>query len=141
MLPAKLILYPMAVMVLLTFVVMAILPFVRFMAVKAGKSKPKDYLYGDSSSEKSLAKLVGRNYTNLFEAPTLFYVLCLLIFETGLLDQITLRLAWAFVGFRLAHSLVHIIFNRLLMRMTIFIISVLVLMGMWAYYLWLIIGH
>jgi len=42
------------------------------------------------------------------------------------------RLAWVYVGLRVAHSLVHVSSNKLMVRFTLFIASSLVLLGLTA---------
>lgn len=56
------------------------------------------------------------NLKNLFELPVLFYALSLLLFVTQRVDATYVTAAWVFVGFRVAHSLVHCTFNRVMVR-------------------------
>jgi hypothetical protein len=56
------------------------------------------------------------NLKNLFELPVLFYALSLLLFVTQRVDATYLTAAWVFVAFRVAHSLVHCTFNRVMVR-------------------------
>ena len=56
------------------------------------------------------------NLKNLFELPVLFYALALLLFVTNRVDAAYVVAAWVFVAFRVAHSLVHCTFNRVLVR-------------------------
>jgi hypothetical protein len=68
---------------------------------------------------------------NLLEIPILFYVLCLMMFMSDRVTPLQLNLAWVYVGLRAAHSLVHLTFNHVLMRLSIFALSNFVLMAMW----------
>jgi hypothetical protein len=59
---------------------------------------------------------------------------------TQTVTALELGLAWAYVGLRLAHSLVHLTLNHIFTRLTIFAISNVVLGTMWTvfflYLLW-----
>ena len=57
------------------------------------------------------------NLKNLFELPVLFYALALLLVRhESRRRRRTSSAAWAFVVFRVAHSLVHCTFNRVMVR-------------------------
>ena len=56
------------------------------------------------------------NLRNLFELPVLFYALALLLYVTNRVDATYVVVAWAFVAFRFAHSIVHCTFNRVMVR-------------------------
>lgn len=56
------------------------------------------------------------NLKNLFELPVLFYALVLLLFVTNRVDGTYVAAAWGFVVFRIAHSVVHCTFNRVMVR-------------------------
>ena len=71
----------------------------------------------------SSARRVVDNYNNLFEAPTVFYAVALAIIVGGLADPIDAACAWAFLGFRVLHSLVQATINRVALRMTFFILA------------------
>jgi hypothetical protein len=51
------------------------------------------------------------NHNHLLEQPTLFYAICLTLALTGFGAGINLWLAWAYVGFRVAHSLIQATVN------------------------------
>lgn len=63
------------------------------------------------------------NLKNLFELPTLFYALCLMLFALGRVDPPGLFAAWWFVFFRYCHSLVHCTFNHILLRFSLYALS------------------
>ncbi len=70
------------------------------------------------------------NYNHLMEQPTIFYALA---FALALLEQgggINLTLAWAYVGLRVAHSLVQAIWNKIEVRFGVFFLSSLMLLGL-----------
>jgi hypothetical protein len=67
------------------------------------------------------------NLKNLFETPTIFYVLALYLHVTQSVDGVYLAAAWVFVAFRVLHSLVHCTFNLILLRFSLYAISTLAL--------------
>lgn len=67
------------------------------------------------------------NLKNLFELPVLFYALALVLFLTNRVDATYLVAAWAFVIFRIAHSIVHCTFNRVMVRFSCYLAASLAL--------------
>ena len=70
------------------------------------------------------------NYSHLMEQPTIFYAIALTLALMGQGDGLNLTLAWIYVGLRVAHSLVQAIFNRVLIRFLLFLLSSLALVGL-----------
>lgn len=75
----------------------------------------------------SSARRVADNYNHLFEAPTLFYAVALAILLAGIADPVFAACAWAFLIFRLLHSLVQATINRVALRAPLYGLSWLVL--------------
>ncbi|HEV7228116.1 MAPEG family protein [Brevundimonas sp.] len=67
------------------------------------------------------------NYNHLMEQPTLFYATALALAVAGSGGGLNLQLAWAYVGLRIAHSLVQALINVILLRWALFMASSLVL--------------
>ena len=67
------------------------------------------------------------NLKNLFEIPTLFYALTLYLFVTQHVDEVYVTAAWAFVAFRVLHSLMHCTANIIIVRFWLYAISTLAL--------------
>lgn len=67
------------------------------------------------------------NFRNLFELPVLFYALCLYLFVTGSVDEIFVGSAWAYVGLRTLHSLIHCTANIVKLRFIAYMLSSIVL--------------
>ena len=61
------------------------------------------------------------NFKNLFEIPVLFYALILYLFITNQVDALYVNAAWAFVAFRVLHSIVHCTFNLILLRFYLYL--------------------
>jgi hypothetical protein len=80
------------------------------------------------------------NFRNLFEVPVLFYVLCVALALNGGSTPGFVRAAWAYVGLRALHSLIHVTYNRVVHRFLAYVASTLLLFGMWAAFLARILG-
>jgi hypothetical protein len=70
------------------------------------------------------------NYNHLHEAPTLFYAVAIVLAIIGAGDGFNTQLAWAYVGLRVAHSIVQATNNRVIVRFALFALSSLVLMAL-----------
>lgn len=128
----KEILYPAVALAGLTFVVLAIIPYVRFKAGFARRVKVKDFRYGESANVPGDVSLPNRNFMNLLEMPVLFYVVCLAFYVTATADAAALWLAWAYVALRAAHSLVHLTYNNVYHRLAVYAASAVVLFVLWV---------
>jgi hypothetical protein len=124
---------PMGALAALTFLVLTIVPFVRFRAAFAGKVVSDDFRLGESARVPPDVMIPNRNYMNLIQVPVLFYVACLICFAANKVDRTILVLAWTYVALRAAHSAVHLTYNNVFHRLTIFAASSLLLLGMWIY--------
>jgi hypothetical protein len=67
------------------------------------------------------------NLRNLLEMPVLFYFLCLTPFMTG---------AWIYVPLRIAHSAVHLTYNRVIHRFEYYVASCVALFSLWGLLVW-----
>ena len=74
------------------------------------------------------ASWVADNYNHLHEAPTIFYAVCLVLAMIGQGDNLNATIAWAYVVLRVAHSLVQILSNRVVVRFALFVLSTLALL-------------
>jgi hypothetical protein len=68
------------------------------------------------------------NYNHLHEAPTLFYAVAIVLAIIGQGDGFNTTLAWAYVGLRIAHSIVQATVNRVALRFALFALSSIALM-------------
>jgi hypothetical protein len=67
------------------------------------------------------------NLKNLFELPVIFYALCALLAAIQNADANFVTLAWAYVGLRAAHSIIHCTFNLVLVRFIPYLLSSIIL--------------
>jgi len=70
------------------------------------------------------------NYNHLHEQPTLFYAVALLLALVGHGDGQIAFLAWIYVGLRVAHSLVQVTANKVIVRFVLFALSSVVLIAL-----------
>lgn len=76
------------------------------------------------------ASWVADNYNHLHEAPTVFYAICLVLAMIGQGDNLNATIAWAYVGLRVAHSLLQVLSNRVVIRFGLFALSSLALIAL-----------
>jgi hypothetical protein len=126
------ILFPMVALVALTFAVLLLIPVRRFRAGLAGEVVYDDFKYGESARVPPEVGIPNRNMMNLLELPLLFYVACLTYFVTGRVNGTALALAWAYVGLRIAHSAIHLSYNRVRHRLIVFAASNVALIMLWT---------
>lgn len=73
---------------------------------------------------------IALNYNHLFEQPTLFYAVALIIGMLGNVDAMHVNCAWLFVGLRIVHSCVQATVDIVMLRFSIFAASWVVLATM-----------
>jgi hypothetical protein len=74
------------------------------------------------------ASWVADNYNHLHEAPTVFYAVSLVLAIIGQGDNVNATIAWVYVALRVAHSLLQILSNRVIVRFALFALSTVALM-------------
>jgi hypothetical protein len=127
------VIYPMFAMVLLTFVVLTKLFRSRVRAVREGKVSAAYFrIYQGEVEPESTAK-PSRHFANPFEAPVLFYVVCLAAMITHFTGVAMQVLAWTYVGARIMHAYVHLGGNRIRKRIRAYFFSWIILLAMWIY--------
>ncbi len=129
------ILAPAAVLVVWTLIILAWMALTRFPAMaKAGIDLSQNIGGRGQDIEPNIPDRVNwksHNYTHLMEQPTIFYAAVFIIALTGTGDVwLNVWLAWAYVGLRIAHSLVQVLWNRVVVRFALFLLSTLALLGL-----------
>ncbi len=123
---------PVAALALWTLLVLGLVPIRRFTAASQKKVTAEDFRFGESANVPGDVAIANRAWMNLLEAPLLFYVACLIFFVTARVDQPAVILAWAYVALRIAHTLVHVTYNKVFHRLTAFALSNIVLVTIWV---------
>ena len=127
----NLIFAPMGVMALLTFTMLGLIPVRRFRAAAAGHVTADDFKFGESNRVPGDVSIPNRNFMNLLELPMLFYVAGLMFYVTGKADAPVLAVAWTYVALRAIHSLIHITYNNVFHRLTVYALGNFVLGALW----------
>jgi hypothetical protein len=129
------ILAPAAVLILWSLIMLLWVTVTRFPALAEARPKLRE-VRGVSrycDVEHLLPARVNwksHNYTHLMEQPTLFYAVVAVLALAGEGSGINLSLAWAYVGLRVVHSLWQALVNRLPVRIALFTLSTLCLLGL-----------
>jgi hypothetical protein len=126
------ILYPLFALAAWTFLVLMLIPFVRVRSVRRREIRPNDFKYGESPAVPPEVSIPNRNYMNLLELPMLFYVVCLVLYVTAGGSSLPVAMAWAYVGLRIVHSLIHLSYNRVIHRLSVFALSNAALASLWV---------
>jgi len=127
-----LIFYPLLAMIGITAAVWLRLYFERVGEMRARRIRPQDIATKQQSIEILHKVNASDNFSNLFEVPVLFYVLCILAFSTQMVTPFLLGGAWAFVALRGLHSLIHCTYNHVMQRFAAYLLSTLILFTMWG---------
>ena len=125
--------YPMFAMVLLTFVLLVALFRSRVKSVRKGEISVYFYKTYQGDVEPDATLKLTQHIANIFEAPTLFYVVCVVAMVLGEQALAFQFLAWAYVLLRVIHAYIHTGSNKLKRRMIAYFSSWIVLLIMWAY--------
>jgi hypothetical protein len=73
------------------------------------------------------AQWPAHNYNHLMEQPTLFYAIALALALLDAGNGMNAWIAWAYVGLRIAHSIVQATFNKISVRFPLFVLSTVAL--------------
>ena len=123
------ILLPAAVLICWTLLMLVWLAVTRVPTMSRLKMHPQKYPRTQDLGAALPAKVQWKadNYNHLMEQPTLFYATVFLLVVIGEGSQLNVILAWAYVGLRIAHSLVQVTINKVMVRFTFFILSSIIL--------------
>lgn len=121
--------WPVLAQIFLTLAMFIILAVRKAKAVKAGNVDRQQAALDNSAWPQDVVQ-VSNNIANQFQAPVLFYVLCLVIYSIHAVGTVAIVLAWLFALSRYAHAYVHIGSNYVPMRLRMFLIGCLALIAM-----------
>ena len=76
------------------------------------------------------AQWKAHNYAHLMEQPTIFYAIVFALVLMGMDQPINVWLAWGYVAFRVAHSIVQATVNIVKYRFAMFALSTFCLLGL-----------
>jgi hypothetical protein len=122
---------PLFAMVALTFMVWVRLYVDRISELRNRRISAQDISTARQMSERLRNTNAADNFKNLFEMPVLFYVFCLTIFVTQSVTAVFVGCAWLYVLLRIAHSVIHCTYNKVLHRFSVYAASSLLLFMLW----------
>jgi hypothetical protein len=124
------VLFPVFVLVGLTFVLMFWMASLRVGALQRGEVRMGDIALRQPAWPER-ATQVANAYHNQLELPLLFYVLVILAMFTRKADTFFVVMSWMFVTARLAHAAIHVSGNDVRRRFYAFAVSAVLLLIMW----------
>ena len=113
-------------LIMLVWLYVRRIPAMRKAGIDPAKIKGSES-YASLPPMEPKAVWVADNYNHLHEQPTIFYALCVYSHLVGVMDEINVALAWAYVAVRIVHSLIQSITNFVPLRFVVFNIGSLVL--------------
>ena len=123
---------PCAAMVFVTALIWIKLYADRLSEMRAKRINPQSLATLRAAAGRLENTQAADNFRNLFEVPVLFYVLCIALAITGGSTPGFVTAAWAYVGLRALHSLIHVTYNRVIHRFLVYVTSTVLMFGMWA---------
>lgn len=123
--------YPLFGMFVLSAAILIVMFRARVRAVKSGQIKAGYFKTYESLNLPEDVIKTARHFSNLFETPVLFYVICILGMISSVDSSLFVTLAWSYVVARAVHAYVHIGRNKLQIRMSVYTLSWLIMAAMW----------
>jgi hypothetical protein len=128
------ILAPLFVLVLLTFVLGFWIPIASVPLLRRGEVRVQDVDLRQLNWPRPVQQ-INNSYTSQFEQPVLFYVLTILAIISKHADFLFVVMAWVFVAARLAHAYIHVTSNNIDLRGPVFGVAAIVLAVMWLIFI------
>ena len=122
---------PMIAFTVLVFLLWMRLGFVRITGAVRGVISREYIQLGTGPEPPEYVVAIHRHFSNLFEVPVLFYVVCIALFVTRAVDGLAISLAWCFVLARLVHTILVLTTNLPKQRVIPFVLSSLAVWGLW----------
>jgi hypothetical protein len=123
-------LYPIFAMVVLTFLVMFWTLYTRVQAVRQGKMSIGYFRLMQGDAPAAVVK-ASRHFSNLFELPVLFYIVCMLCHIKNAEDSWQIGLAWLYVVCRCLQAIIHLGYNNVKHRLAAFALGNFALLILW----------
>jgi len=123
---------PVLALILWTFIMWVVMYKRRIPAMNKLSKDPQKFIDDPDLWAKMPARATNAadNYNHLHEQPVIFYALMFYISLSHMGNDVYMYLAWAYVGIRVVHSLVHITTNKVMHRFSLFALGSVVLMIM-----------
>jgi hypothetical protein len=124
--------FPMFTMVMLTLILGCITVKARFESVKNGSVNAKYYKLMQGDNIPDFVTKTTRCFNNQFEIPVIFYVACTLYISLGIESLVGIVFAWAFVVLRSVHAYIHLTYNHIIHRMSVFWAAFISVIALWV---------
>jgi hypothetical protein len=121
-------------MVLLTFLVGARMLYSRVQEMRSKRMHPQTAATSQTLAGRLENVQAADNFRNLFETPVLFYALVACAIAVSHVPPWLVIGAWCYFGLRVAHSLIHCTYNRVMHRLAIYGLSFGLLVALWVSY-------
>jgi len=123
---------PCIAMASLTSLIWAITVYRRIQEMQVCRISPQSLATSRGVSGLLKNSQASDNFSNLFELPVLFYILCLALEVTHETTLGYVVAAWIFVLLRTLHSLIQVTSNRVTHRFAAWLLSSICIFGMWG---------
>ena len=123
---------PVIALVLLTAVVWVRLYVERIRELRQRRIDPQALATSASVGQTMQRVQASDNFKNLFEVPVLFYALCAVLVSTQHVSSFFVVGAWVYVALRYIHSFIHLTYNRVMHRFTVYVLSTVILFVLWG---------
>lgn len=121
---ANLLLYPMLILMIFTLISLIISLFVKVHAIRIGTLPLSAVNELEYSKAKSFsARITAYHFQDLCRTPFIFYFSVLIILYLKIDDPIFLILGWLYSAFMIFHSLIFLLYNRFILRLSLFLIA------------------
>jgi len=126
------IILPVIALVLLTAVVWIRLYVERIRELRQRRIDPQALATSAAAGQTMQRVQASDNFKNLFEVPVLFYALCALLVSAQHDSAFFVVGAWVYVALRYVHSFIHLTYNRVMHRFTVYVLSTVILFVLWG---------
>lgn len=122
---------PIFVQIVLTFILLFRMAYLRLISVASGEIKIKDIALGQNAWNEKTIK-AQNSFHNQLELPFLFYLVVIIAALTNLNSSVFVVLTWVFAISRIFHALVHNSTNRVSLRFRFFGMGAASLLASWV---------
>lgn len=123
---------PILALFALTAIVWLLMFVFRNVAVARGIASIGYYRGYAGNAPPEWVERPARTFMNLLEVPVFFYLVCILMLQTGTWDGTQVALAWLFVALRAVHAAVYIGINFVPLRLVTYLMGCITLAIVWS---------
>ena len=124
-------LYPLLALIILSLIVGLRMLFCRVREMRGKRIHPQAAANSVQMAARLEDVLAADNFRNLFETPVMFYALCAMAVATQFVPEWLVVGSWTYVALRYIHSYIHCSYNKVMHRLSAFLLSFALLVGIW----------